>query len=380
RAHRPLERDRLPRRCRHRRDLHAGRGRAGGRRPDGGGGDPVDPQLRTGGVDGSRFGLGPKGGPLHRAADPGVLRAAKGRPRGGQRRRGLPGAGGERRRGNRRGGRVGMSILALGVSYLRAPVELLERLSFADDDLPKAFRHALSADSVREAVILSTCNRVEVYAEVTSYHAGFLDLKRFLSESREADPDEFAEPLYSHYEDDAAEHLFSVAAGLDSMVLGEPQILAQVRAAFRPAHDEGAAGPMLSALLRGAIRTGRRVRAETAIGASPAAFVGVGAEVAAPFLGGLEGRSAVVIGAGGMASLAVAHLRRVGVGRLQVLNRSVERARTLASRAGADSAGLDLLDFSITCSALVVPSTGSLGPLGSRAVVRTANNAQAPQG
>jgi len=162
-----------------------------------------------------------------------------------------------------------MPILALGVSYRRASVDLLERLAFADDDFPKAYRRLRDFEPVREAVVLSTCNRIEVYGEVASYHAGFLELKRFLSESREVRPEELAEPLYAHYEDEAAEHLFGVASGIDSMVLGEPQILSQVRSAFRRAELEGTAGSTLSALFRGAIRTGRRVRGETKSGASP---------------------------------------------------------------------------------------------------------------
>src|ERR687887_2651337 len=105
-----------------------------------------------------------------------------------------------------------MPILALGVSYRMARVELLERLAFADEDYPKAYRRLLELDAVTEGAILSTCNRVEVFAEVSTYHAGFLDLKRFISEAREVSPEEFAEPLYSHYEDDAAVHLFRVAA------------------------------------------------------------------------------------------------------------------------------------------------------------------------
>src|ERR671937_2706406 len=170
-----------------------------------------------------------------------------------------------------------MPVLALGVCHRRAPVELLERLSFGADDLTKAYHHLTRTDSVRGAVILSTCNRVEVYAEVDAYHAGFQALKGFLTDSREVPADEFAEPLYSHYEEQAAEHLFSVAAGLDSMVLGEPQILVQVRQAFRAAEAEAAAGPVLAQLFRRAVRAGRRARSEPAIGASPAAFGQAGA-------------------------------------------------------------------------------------------------------
>jgi glutamyl-tRNA reductase len=254
-----------------------------------------------------------------------------------------------------------MPVLALGISYRRAPVELLERLAFTHEDFPKAYRRLLDMEAVTEAVILSTCNRVEVFGEVASYHSGFLDLKRFLAESREIPPDEFAEPLYAHYEDDAALHLFSVAAGLDSMVLGEPQILAQVRQAYRVAEGEHTLGPALSRFFRSAIRTGRRVRAETAIGASPAAMVEAGTSLAERELGGLAGRSVLVVGAGGMAALAVKDLRARGVGALRILNRNFERASRLASRAGAEAGGLDGLAGGIARADLVVTSTGAAG-------------------
>jgi glutamyl-tRNA reductase len=206
-----------------------------------------------------------------------------------------------------------MPILALGVSYRRATVELLERLSFGPDEWPKAYQRLREGGSLTEGVVLSTCNRVEVYANVTSYHAGFQDVKRFLAESREVAPEEFAEPLYAHYETDAAEHLFDVAAGIDSVVVGEPQILTQVRGAYRIAQEEGSVGPVLSALFRGAIRTGRRARTETGIGASAAAYVEAGLAAGEAFLGPLADRRAVVVGAGAMATLAVAGLRAAGV-------------------------------------------------------------------
>jgi glutamyl-tRNA reductase len=254
-----------------------------------------------------------------------------------------------------------MAILTIGVSYRRAPVELLERLAFADEDLPKAYRRLAGMESVREAAILSTCNRTEVVAEVGSYHAGFLDLKRFLSESRETDPEAFADPLYSHYEDHAVTHVFEVAAGLDSMVIGEPQILSQVRVAARRAHEEEGMGPILSALFRGAVRTGRRVRTETRIGASPAAFVEAGTHLAERHLGGLAGRSVVVVGAGGMAALAVGHFRERAVGHLRVINRSLDHALKLAARAGGEAAGLEFLAHAISRADLVVTSTGAAG-------------------
>jgi glutamyl-tRNA reductase len=174
-------------------------------------------------------------------------------------------------------------------------------------------------------------------------------------------PEEFADPLYAHYEDDAAEHLFTVAAGVDSMVLGEPQILAQVRQAYRSAEAEGATGQAISSLFRAAVRAGRRVRGETAIGASPAAMVAAGADLADQALRGLAGRSVVVVGAGGMARLAVKHLQERGVGRIRVLNRTVDRAQALAARAGGEHAGLDGMVAAIRAADLVVTSTGAAG-------------------
>jgi glutamyl-tRNA reductase len=252
-----------------------------------------------------------------------------------------------------------MPILTLGISFRRAPIELLERLSFADDELVKAYRHALDVDAVDEAVILSTCNRVEITANVPSYHAGFLALKRVLTETRGVAPEELAEPLYSHWEQDAADHLFAVAAGLDSMVIGETQIHAQVREALRTAEAEGASGPAMRSLFHAAARAGRRARAETSLGAAPDAFVALGADLAAEELGELRGRHVVVVGAGRMAGLAVQHLHGRGVGSVQVLNRSLEHARVLAERTGDDFAGLDHLPAAVADADLVVSATGA---------------------
>jgi glutamyl-tRNA reductase len=254
-----------------------------------------------------------------------------------------------------------MPILALGVSHRRATVELLERLAFAEEDLVKAYARAGDDPAIEEAVILSTCNRVEVYGRVPTYHAGFTALKRLLCEARDVDPDEIAEPLYSHYELDAAEHAFSVAAGLDSMVLGEPQIHSQVREALKRSETESAAGRELIALFHAASRTGRRVRGETAVGAAPDAFVAAGADLAEEALGSLRGRHAVVVGAGQMSALAVKHLRHRDVATVRVLNRSLERARALAERTGAEHGDLEELEASLDRADLLVSATGASG-------------------
>ena len=265
-----------------------------------------------------------------------------------------------------------MPILTLGISFRRAPIELLERLSFADGDLVKGYRHVLDMEAVDEAVILSTCNRVEIYANVPSYHAGFLALKRILTETRGVSPDELAEPLYSHWEQDAADHLFAVASGLDSMVLGETQIHAQVREALRIAEAEGVSGPATRSLFHAAGRAGRRARAETSLGAAPDAFVALGADLATDVLGDLEGRDVVVVGAGQMAGLAVKHLRDRGVGAIRVLNRSLERARALAERSGDGFAGLDQLSTAIAGADLVVSATGAIEAVIDARVLRAA--------
>lgn len=269
-----------------------------------------------------------------------------------------------------------MPILALGVSYPRSPIELLERLAFGGDDLVKAYRHALDQHAIGEAVILSTCNRVEVYGAVPSYHAGFLALKRVVTETRDVDDDELAVPLYAHWERDAADHLFAVAAGLDSMVLGETQIQGQVREALRRAEAEEAAGPILRGLFHAAGRAGRRVRSETSLGAARDAFVELGADLAAETLGTLDGRSVVLVGAGQMAGLAAKHLRHRGSRVSTVLNRSRDHARALAERVGGASGGLDDLGAALLEADLVVSATGAAGSVIPADTVATALRAR----
>ncbi len=265
-----------------------------------------------------------------------------------------------------------MAVLALGISHRRADVALLERLAFADDDLVKAYRRASDDPAIAGAVLVSTCNRVELYGSVPSYHTGFQALKRLLCESRGVEPDLLSEPLYSHYETDAAEHLFGVASGLDSMVLGEPQILSQVREALRRAGSEGVASTELTAVFHAAVRTGRRVRTETGIGAAPDAFVEAGADLGAEAIGGLDGRIAVVVGAGMMSSLAVKHLRERKVGTVRVLNRSLERARALAERTQAEPGSLDELPRALRDADLLVSATGATGVVVTEPMLREA--------
>jgi glutamyl-tRNA reductase len=265
-----------------------------------------------------------------------------------------------------------MPILSAGVSYRRAPVELLERLAFPAEEFGKAYHHLTSFEGVHGGLILSTCNRVEVVAEVESYHAGFQSLRGFLSESREVPEEELGELLVSRYEEEAVRHLFEVAAGIDSMVVGEPQILAQVRAASKRSEGEAAATPLLAALVRRAVRTGRRARAETGIGANPAAMVEAGAALAERTLGSLAGRRLLVVGAGTMAELAVRSLGARGVGEVVVLNRSPSRAERLALRTGAVAGSLADLPHALGDADLAVTVTGATGLVVEAGAVRPA--------
>ena len=254
-----------------------------------------------------------------------------------------------------------MAVLALGISFRRAPIDLLERLAFADDDLVKAYRRVGDGGGVEGAVILSTCNRVEAYGSVPSYHAGFLALKRLLVETRGVAEVELSEPLYAHWERDAADHLFAVAGGLDSMVLGETQIQSQVREALRSAAREGAADANLTGLFHAAARAGRRIRQETSIGAAPDAFVRLAVDQADVELGGVRDRRAVVVGAGTMAALAVKHLRQRGIGPVRILNRSLAHAQALAERTDADHGDLTALPEALARTDLLVSATGAIG-------------------
>jgi glutamyl-tRNA reductase len=261
-----------------------------------------------------------------------------------------------------------VSVLVVGLTYRKAPVELLERFAFDRSALPKALHQLVSAEHVREGVILSTCNRTEVYALVSGFHAGLAELRRFLSEFHHVDADEFTGLLDSRYEEDAVSHLFAVASGIDSMVVGEPQILSQVRESFRVAGEESAAGPVLSALFRQAIRVGRRARSETGIGKTVKTFAGAGADLARDALGPLGGKTVLVVGAGKMSDVAARRMAKEGATVL-VANRTPSRAKALASRIGGEEIPMTSLADGLRRADLVLTSTGSSVPVITRELV-----------
>jgi glutamyl-tRNA reductase len=255
-----------------------------------------------------------------------------------------------------------MPVFVVGLNFKSAPLELLERLAVDPERLPKALADLLDRDHVHEGVVLSTCNRVEVYSAISRFHAGSTDLRRFLAEFHHLEPQDFADQLYSYYDERAVRHLFAVASGVDSMVVGESQILGQVREAFRAAQEERAVGPLLTTLFGRAIKVGRRVRAETAIGAGPTSTLEVGLRLAERQLGSLAGRRVLVVGAGKMGRLAGRRLRAAGVGEVVVANRTEDNGATLARELGGRHVPLDRAGDELAAADLVIASTAAMAP------------------
>ena len=226
-----------------------------------------------------------------------------------------------------------MSLLLVGLSHRSAPVSVLERASLSADSQAKLLQDTLAAEPAVEAAVLATCNRIELYADVDKFHAGVAELSTLLAQHSGVGLDELTPYLYVHYEDRAVHHLFSVACGLDSMVVGEGQILGQIKDSLATAQELHTAGRLLNDLFQQALRVGKRAHSETGIDRAGQSLVTFGLEQladGAPVEGWARGKRALVIGAGSMSSLAAATLARVGVAEVVIANRTHERAERLA--------------------------------------------------
>ncbi len=255
-----------------------------------------------------------------------------------------------------------MSILVIGVNHRSGPLSVLERVALPADEVPKAVERLAQRDNVREVVLISTCNRTEVYAVTERFHGAYADICDFFCELGNIAPDDLYPHLYSHHDDDAVTHLFEVAAGLDSVVLGEGEILGQVRGAWETAQREGAARTTMNLLFRHALVTGKRARTETDIARGTASISHAAVEMASERLGGLTGRRVAVIGAGVMGEGIAVALLKSGAGSVVVVNRTPERGHALAERVDGVALGLDRLvdvladtDVAITCTGASQP-------------------------
>ncbi len=254
-----------------------------------------------------------------------------------------------------------MSLLVVGISYRTAPVPVLERVSISADDLPKLLGELHADESISEVLALSTCNRIEVYADVTRFHPAVAEITQVLARHAGLSVAELGEHLYVHFAEAAAEHVFSVASGLNSMVVGESQILGQLRAAYARSFDGGTVGSVLHDVAQTALRVGKRVHTDTGIDRAGASVVAVALDHASRVIGPLAGKQALVIGAGSMGALAGATLRRRGVTDIVVANRSPDRAARLAASLDARAVGLDAVHDEIARADLLVSTTGATG-------------------
>ncbi|MFG2822582.1 glutamyl-tRNA reductase [Kitasatospora sp. NPDC048365] len=256
-----------------------------------------------------------------------------------------------------------MSLLVVGLSHRTAPVGVLERAALTGETPTRLLHDAAASATVAEAALVNTCNRIELYADVDKFHAGVAELSQLLAARSGVDLEELTPHLYVHYEDRAVHHLFSVACGLDSMVVGEGQILGQLRDALAKAQDEHTAGRGLNELFQQALRVGKRAHSETGIDRAGQSLVTFGLEQVAAGAGEIAGKRALVVGAGSMSSLAAATLARAGVHDLLIANRTAVRAERLAEILGG---GARTLDFAKVPEALadvdlVVSCTGAAG-------------------
>jgi len=233
-----------------------------------------------------------------------------------------------------------VSVVVIGLNHRTVPLELLERMTVSHDRLEKSLHDLVGRPNISEVVLLSTCNRTEVYVVAERFHGAWQDVRNFLSELAHMAPEEFSHHLYSHYDDGAVQHLFSVAAGIDSAVLGESEILGQVREAWEQGQRAGTARSAMNLLFRQALQVGKRARTETGIGRHVTSVSQAAVAMASDRLGSLEGVQVLVLGAGGMGEGMAVALAGAGVAEVRVANRTPERARALAERVHGRAIGM----------------------------------------
>jgi len=257
-----------------------------------------------------------------------------------------------------------MHLLLVGISHKTAPVELRERIDFHARGLDVAVRELAPRLAAGEAVVLSTCNRAELYAASDQVDRARNELVTFISEYHGVERTALTSHVYELTDVDAVRHLFRVAAGLDSLVVGEPQILGQVKEAYTAAADVRAVGPVLNRLFHSSFGVGKRVRTETGLGSGAVSVSFAAASLARKIFGDLKGRSVVVVGAGEMGKLTAMHMKSQGVHHVTIVSRTMSHAaRTAEAIGGANAAPWDDLDAALAGSDIVISATGAAAPI-----------------
>jgi glutamyl-tRNA reductase len=257
-----------------------------------------------------------------------------------------------------------MHVLLVGISHRTAPVELREQLDFQARGLSAALGRLRTLDTTREAVVVSTCNRAEIYTACEDMAGARRDLLEFISDFHRLDPASVQPHVYGVEDLDAARHLFRVAAGLDSLVVGEPQILGQVKEAHTAAAEAQAAGPVLNRLFHASFAVGKRVRTETGLGSGAVSVSFAAVSLAKKIFGELRGRQVAVVGAGEMGKLTALHMKSQGVHGITIVSRTMAHAaRTAEAIGGASAAPWDELDTALAASDIVITATGAAAPI-----------------
>jgi len=275
-----------------------------------------------------------------------------------------------------------VSVLVVGLSHKSAPVATLEQAAVTGDARAKLLRDVALAESVAETFVISTCHRVEVYADVDRFHAGVTAICELLARHCGVDARDLTPHLYVHYQDSAVSHLLGVACGLDSVVVGEDQILGQVRSALKLAAEQGTTGRVLGELGRLALRAGKRARAETGIDGARRSLVNVAVELAAARLGAppgapaFAGRAVLIVGAGSMSALAARAAARSQAASIVIANRTRRTAERLAAQVGATVTALADLPDAMMAADVVICCTGAVGPVVTREMVPEAARAR----
>lgn len=257
-----------------------------------------------------------------------------------------------------------MEIVLVGLNHRSAPVEVREKVAFTNEQARQAAEELRARGILHETLVLSTCNRSEVYGvPPETSHESAAALSSYLSSFHSVQLELLSPSLYHHYDRHAVRHLFRVASGLDSMMLGEAEILGQVREAYRTAHEHGATGPVLNRLFQGALEVGKRVRSETDLGTRPMSVASAGVKLAERIFGKLQERSALVLGAGMISEQVVAQLRDRNIARLFVMNRSLERADSLAHQFSGKVIAWEDWESALTLPDVIVSSVSAGEPV-----------------
>ena len=254
-----------------------------------------------------------------------------------------------------------MNLILIGMNHKTAPLEIRERLSLACGDSINPLIEIMNIPQIKEAIYLSTCNRVEVLAHAVDEDIAAEKLKSFIFNHGNLSPEDMARCLYTHYHHDAVRHLFRVASSIDSMVMGEPQILGQVKDAYRTAVEHNASGVMLNKVIHHAFRTAKRVRTETGIASNAVSVSFAAVELAKKIFGNLRGKSILLIGAGEMSELAAKHLINYGVVNIFITNRTYTRAVQMADNFHGTAVEFETLQEKIHDVDIVISSTGAPG-------------------